>query len=186
MGGAIVSAAIGAGSAKAQSNAAARQNKKQRKFAEFQRTTAFQVGRRDMELAGINPFFVYGSAGGQGSAQSVSYGTQSEAPDFGSHIQKGVQSYLGAAKLKAEKKLMNHTAYKAWADANLAATKGATERAAADKLNTENQLLTAQLPAAKTASGIAKSGFGKSAAWIERGLEVLGKGFGIGTGGKRR
>lgn len=188
--GGIIGAAIGAGSAKATSNAIGKLNKKNRQFAERMRNTAWQAGRRDMEKAGINPYFAFGTGGsGSVAAQTPSYQTfPGEGADYAGGIKAGVSSALDSMKAKAERKVLKNTAYKSEREGHLAGVKGHTETTVQNvnkantqkskwesaRLKAETDLLRASLPAANTARDIENSPAGKAARWMERGLDVIG------------
>lgn len=181
-GGAIIGAAIGAGSAAASAKAVAKLNRKNRQFAEYQRTTAFQVQRADLEAAGLNP--ILGIAGGATGARSVGY--QTTPPDPGRGIAdataKGVDAALTTKKNNPEIKLLRNSAAKARDDGLLAREKGNTEvtqqklNAIAGKkitqetrnMHLEEAILTAERAAAASAYQIDKSLPGKAMRWIDR------------------
>lgn len=202
--GGVIGAAIGAGSAKATSNAIGKLNRKNRKFAERMRNTAWQAGRADMEKAGINPFMAFGGSGGSIAAQTPSYQTfPGEGADYAGGIKAGVSSALDSLKAKKERKVLSTTAKKNELEGHLAGAKGHTETTVQNKnkadtmrskhdsarLKAETDLLKAQLPAANTARDIENSPGGRAARWIERGLDVVGHATGaVGNliGGQQR
>lgn len=178
----IISAGIGAGSARAQSKQVAKQNRKQREFNEYQRTTAFQVARQDMEAAKINPYFVYGGAGGQAQAHSPSLTQLDESQSYGDNFATAINSINSSRRAGDERNVLKTNARKMSAEGGLLREKQVTEKqtrntaramegklqAETKNINIDRARLEAEAAGAGTAKQIEQSPAGKALRWIDR------------------
>jgi len=181
MGEAVVGAVIGAASAAAQSAAAAKLNRQNRAFSDYQRRTRFQVERQDLELAGYNPLYAFYQGGSGASGYNPS--TFLPNADIAGHIGKGVSSGLAAQKQPAELEALRTQAGMNSAAAKLAGAKLSTEKTQqtlnsnnARRSSTENKLLELRVgpeaAAARTEQAIEESGFGEATRWLKRGFNT--------------
>lgn len=135
----IVGAGIGAGMRK-------REAKRQRKWAERMRNTAYQAATRDMKLAGLNPALMYGS----GSAASVPSGGMATHGDIGGEaVGEGIATALSVKKAKQEVETLKSQEQKNDADA---ATAKEQQEFIRQQTRKEDHLATAaelQLPGLK-------------------------------------
>lgn len=77
-----------------------KQARKQRRFIERMRSTAYQATMQDMRLAGLNPILAYKTG-----PTPIGSAAQGITPDFGQALASGVNSAVKAFKAPSEKKL---------------------------------------------------------------------------------
>lgn len=190
-GDATVGAVVGAISSAAQTAAAAKTNRQNRAFSDYQRRTAFQVQRRDLELAGYNPLYAFHGSGSGATGYNPT--TFNLNPDLAGNIGKGVSAGVEHLLSSAQHAELRNRAGLQNAQANLASAKGATEtstqnmqRQQTRKLEAETFLLNELRPAATTAADIDRSKAGKFGRQIERAIQTFGPLLNIRKGGKRR
>jgi len=154
----------------------ANEAKKQRSWAQFMSSTAYQRGMADMKLAGLNPILAYK----QGGASSPT-GSMAPMPNFGAGISQGmsagaaVNQATSAGNLREQQgkvagsQVGLNTANEvlagkqgALSDANKINVEANTAKTAAEesRLQTQNALLEAQMPEALLKEAYAKSFIG--------------------------
>ncbi len=104
-----------------------KQARKQRRFIERMRSTAYQATMEDMRKAGLNPILAYKT--GPTPIGSAAAGV---TPDFGQALASGVNSAVKAFKAGSERKLTKAQTAKTRREALLTEFRGRTE---ADRYN---------------------------------------------------
>lgn len=104
-----------------------KQARKQRRFIERMRSTAYQATMEDMRQAGLNPILAYKTG-----PTPIGSAAQGITPDFGQALASGVNSAVKAFKAPAEKKLTKAQTAKARRDALKSEFSGRIE---ADRFN---------------------------------------------------
>ncbi len=119
-----VGGVIGAGITAAESD---KQARKQRRFIERMRATAYQATMEDMRKAGLNPILAYKTG-----PTPIGSAAMGHTPDFGQAMASGVTAGTKAAKVGMEKRELATRSAKQKREALLAEFKGRIE---ADRFN---------------------------------------------------